>query len=55
MTFGCGGSLTNTREVGGGPPAGLAQHSGPTRVTTDTRAPALLAQTSSHDPTGGAR
>ena len=45
VTHGCGGSLTNTREVGGGPPAGLAKNSGPTRLTTDTRDPALLALT----------
>jgi len=40
---GCGGSLTNTREAGGGSPAGFAKNSGPTRMTTDTRDPALLA------------
>ncbi len=31
VTHGCGGSLTNTREAGGGSPAGLAKNSGPTR------------------------
>ena len=43
--YGCGGSLTNTQEADGGSPAGLAKNSGPTRLTTDTRDPALLAQT----------
>jgi len=31
VTHGCGGSLTNTQESGGGSPAGLAKNSGPTR------------------------
>ena len=31
VTNGCGGSLTNTREAGGGSPAGLVKNSGPTR------------------------
>jgi len=31
VKHGCGGSLTNTREDGGGSPAGLAKNSGPTR------------------------
>jgi hypothetical protein len=30
-TLGCGGSLTNTQEAGGGSPAGLAKNRGPTR------------------------
>ena len=43
---GCGGSLTNTQEDGGGSPAGLAKNQRTHAMTTDTRDPALLALTS---------
>jgi len=45
-TLGCGGSLTNTQEDGGGSPAGLAKNQRTHAMTTDTRDPALLALTS---------
>ena len=42
---GCGGSLTNTQEDGGGSPAGLAKNQRTHAMPTDTRDPALLALT----------
>jgi hypothetical protein len=43
--LGCGDSLTNTQEAGGGSPADLAKKSGPARQPPPARGPALLAQT----------
>jgi len=51
-TLGCGGSLTNTQEDGGGSPAGLAKNQRTHAMTTDTRDPALLALTSGAWKTG---
>ena len=42
---GCGASLNNTREGGGGSPADLAKKRGPTRHPPPARDPALLALT----------
>ena len=44
--LGCGDSLNNTQEAGGGSPADLAKKSGPARQPPPARGPALLAQTS---------
>jgi len=44
-TLGCGGSLTNTQEDGGGSPAGLAKKQWTHAMAPDTRDPALLALT----------
>jgi hypothetical protein len=44
VSTGCGGSLTKTREAGGGSLASLAKNSGPSRRSTFTRDPALLTE-----------
>jgi len=43
--LGCGDSLINTQEAGGGSPADLAKKSGPGRQPPPARGPALLALT----------
>jgi hypothetical protein len=43
---GCGGSLINTQEDGGGSPVGLAKNQRTHATTTGMRDPALLALTS---------
>lgn len=42
---GCGASLNNTQEAGGGSPVALAKKRGPTRHPPPARDPALLALT----------
>ncbi len=51
--LGCGGSLTNTQEDGGGSPAGLVKNQWTHAMTADTKGPALLALTLRQAKPGG--